>query len=330
LEQLNERNTGTAIFFVPGAGLQAGSFRALAAMLPVPAYGFSWNKGARTRSEWPASLTELAKLFLQEIVSIQPEGPYCLAGHSFGATVCLEMARLLEAKGQGALVSLLDPRHLLPVEADVAQAFGALGSAENLALLSQTAADGSRFTEKVEEISKLPAEERDAAVKKSMPAAAVALLDHVQETNIWYAELLGKAADAAPMADASPRGPRAMSLLQPIHPAFAGAAKAGGSSSNLSAMLSSRVVLFRAEDVREREGQLTASTAERLVREFQEKTFQSDSEVASRIKSRLGGGDLEVIQVRGTHFSMLHEAQALSLALKVCRSLDEWSEQAKA
>eukprot|EP00971_Amphidinium_carterae_P335505 6471402-Amphidinium_carterae.1 len=30
---------------------------------------------------------------------LQPSGPYIFIGHSFGATLCLEMARLVEANG---------------------------------------------------------------------------------------------------------------------------------------------------------------------------------------------------------------------------------------
>ncbi|CAE8623413.1 unnamed protein product [Polarella glacialis] len=44
LERLNERTTGSPVFLVPGAGLQAAGFQALAALLPVPAYGISWPK----------------------------------------------------------------------------------------------------------------------------------------------------------------------------------------------------------------------------------------------------------------------------------------------
>ncbi|CAK9057424.1 Mycoketide-CoA synthase (Polyketide synthase Pks12), partial [Durusdinium trenchii] len=43
------------IFLVPGAGMQAGSFRVLANRLGVPAYGLSWPPGL-PRSQWPSSL----------------------------------------------------------------------------------------------------------------------------------------------------------------------------------------------------------------------------------------------------------------------------------
>ena len=61
-EQLNERAASKQqawpLFFVPGAGMQSGGFRALAALLPLPVYGASWPRGLRPRAEWPATLGE--------------------------------------------------------------------------------------------------------------------------------------------------------------------------------------------------------------------------------------------------------------------------------
>jgi thioesterase domain-containing protein len=46
---------------------------------------------------------------IREIRSVQPHGPYCLAGHSFGGYPVFEMAQQLHADGEAvALVSLLD------------------------------------------------------------------------------------------------------------------------------------------------------------------------------------------------------------------------------
>jgi amino acid adenylation domain-containing protein len=46
------------------------------------------------------SIKEMATLYLQEIRTVQPEGPYFLAGYSFGAMVALEMAQQLWERGQ--------------------------------------------------------------------------------------------------------------------------------------------------------------------------------------------------------------------------------------
>merc|ERR1719221_160969 len=115
------------------------------------------------RDKWPATLEELAKLLLKDVQTIQPNGPYFFAGHSFGATVCLEMARLTEAAGEKvALVVLLDPRSLPPVGADIVSA----GFAESLALISQTVTDGSRYAEHFEELSRVDTAEHDTVLQR--------------------------------------------------------------------------------------------------------------------------------------------------------------------
>ncbi len=54
---------------------------------------------------------DLATHYLWQIQTIQPEGPYLLAGASFGGTVAFEMARQLVAQGQQVgLLALLDTR----------------------------------------------------------------------------------------------------------------------------------------------------------------------------------------------------------------------------
>jgi amino acid adenylation domain-containing protein len=45
------------------------------------------------------SVAEIAKVYLEEIRRIQPEGPYLLGGYSFGGLVAYEMARQLKAVG---------------------------------------------------------------------------------------------------------------------------------------------------------------------------------------------------------------------------------------
>eukprot|EP00435_Cladocopium_sp_Y103_P074523 s357_g49.t1 len=190
LELLNERTSGQPIFLVPGAALQAAGFQALSALLPVPAYGVSWPSSL-PRDRWPSTLSELASLILEEVRRVVPSGPFHFAGHSFGASLCLEMARQVEAAGDTvALVILLDPRSLLPVE-DSGGVFLQAGLLETVALLSQTVADGAHYASLVEELSK-----KDAAAQaeafQNLGAAAVATLDHVHATFRWYATLLSE------------------------------------------------------------------------------------------------------------------------------------------
>merc|ERR1711920_1169733 len=128
----------------------------------------SWPKGSLPRTRWPSSVTELAALLVDEIRKIRPSGPYQLAGHSFGATVSLEMARLLESNGeQVLLVALLDPRSL-PLIETTRQA----SVADTLALLSENMADGRKYAEYCEQLSRLDASEHRSALQRILGSAA--------------------------------------------------------------------------------------------------------------------------------------------------------------
>lgn len=293
LESLNQRTSGTPLFLVPGAGMQVGGFRSLATLLPVPAYGLSWPKGTKPRAEWPETLQELAKLFFEEVKRVQPSGPYQFAGHSFGAAVALEMARAAEL--QGATVSsvvLLDPRHMGGAQAgDLGAAFASTGLADSLALLTQTVPDGSRYAEALEEISRAAESERDAAARRVLSPTVLASLEHVHETTQWYSTLLsGEGHEAA------------------------------------DGHLQARVVLLRATESWHQEA-ASESVAERMVREFQAMTFQSDEQVAERIATWTDpAGAVTTMRAPGTHFSMLHEPAVVTVALRLCRALDESEE----
>ena len=71
-----------------------------------------------------ASIEELAGLHVDAIRGVQSEGPYMLAGHSFGGAVAFDMARQLRDVGaRVALVAILDlerPRRTSPAERDEA------------------------------------------------------------------------------------------------------------------------------------------------------------------------------------------------------------------
>ncbi|MEN9521589.1 MAG: hypothetical protein RLZZ381_4177, partial [Cyanobacteriota bacterium] len=55
------------------------------------------------------SVEEMAKLYIQEVKTIQPQGPYLLGGYSFGGLVAFEMARQFKEQGQEvSLLALLD------------------------------------------------------------------------------------------------------------------------------------------------------------------------------------------------------------------------------
>ena len=101
LVPLNTHGSKSPIFALPGAGGTAFYFKDLSIGLSSdqPFYGLQ-SPGLDGKSEPIKELPDLAKHFLEEIKSIQPEGPYKFLGHSFGGRVALEMAFQLEDLGE--------------------------------------------------------------------------------------------------------------------------------------------------------------------------------------------------------------------------------------
>ncbi len=76
--------------------------------LAQPLYGLVAPSSDR-KSATQNLIKELAAQYIQEIRTLQPEGPYYLAGLSFGGIVAFEMAQQLTAQGQEvALLALFD------------------------------------------------------------------------------------------------------------------------------------------------------------------------------------------------------------------------------
>ena len=68
-----------------------------------------------------SSVEGMAADYLEEIQRIQPRGPYAIAGYSFGGLVALEMAQMLQARGETVeflgLINTVVPEHALPLGA---------------------------------------------------------------------------------------------------------------------------------------------------------------------------------------------------------------------
>ncbi len=99
---------------------QAGSKTPLFAIHDGGGYFFYWGLASRIGSDRPfytvqgdshlngwsrpysssPSIEQLSRRYIQEIQTVQPHGPYHLAGASFGGVVAFEMARQLRAQGQ--------------------------------------------------------------------------------------------------------------------------------------------------------------------------------------------------------------------------------------
>ncbi|MCP6758403.1 MAG: amino acid adenylation domain-containing protein [Fischerella sp. CENA71] len=73
-----------------------------------PVYGLQ-AQGLTGKQEPLTSIEDMANHYIQEIRTIQPNGPYFLAGYSFGGVVAFEMAQQLHIQGQKvALLGLFD------------------------------------------------------------------------------------------------------------------------------------------------------------------------------------------------------------------------------
>jgi thioesterase domain-containing protein len=87
-------------------------YRALAKCLgpDQPVYSLSPPRGERVE-DFPGTVEEWSDLVLEQVLSVGYEGPYLLAGWSFGGVIALEVAEKLEARGHSVrLVAMFDTR----------------------------------------------------------------------------------------------------------------------------------------------------------------------------------------------------------------------------
>ena len=106
---LKPQGTGTPLFCMHGLSGDPCEFFPLAAQLAPdrPAYGLRSPAAASQATR--ITLEEMAQRHLGEILSVQPNGPYLLCGHSSGGTIALEVAQQLQAQGQSvALIAVFD------------------------------------------------------------------------------------------------------------------------------------------------------------------------------------------------------------------------------
>ncbi|WP_020496657.1 non-ribosomal peptide synthetase [Sciscionella marina] len=107
---LRPRGAATPLFCVhPASGFSwsyAGLLRHLDKDIPV--YGLQ-SRGLDTETELPGSLAGIAAEYLEQIRTVQPQGPYRLLGWSFGGLVAQEIAAALREAGEEVeLLALLD------------------------------------------------------------------------------------------------------------------------------------------------------------------------------------------------------------------------------
>jgi thioesterase domain-containing protein/acyl carrier protein len=101
LVAIQPNGTKRPLFCVPGAGGNVLYYYQLARHLgqEQPFYGLQ-AVGLDGETPPDTRVEDMAARYLQEIQTVEPQGPYFLGGHSFGANVVLEMSKQLQLKGQ--------------------------------------------------------------------------------------------------------------------------------------------------------------------------------------------------------------------------------------
>jgi len=97
------------LFCIHGVGGNVLNYQELAQYLGAdqPVYGIQ-SRTARGLAD-DSSVEQMAAQYIEDMRSVQPEGPYFLCGQSFGGLIAYEIARQLKAGGQKAeLVALVD------------------------------------------------------------------------------------------------------------------------------------------------------------------------------------------------------------------------------
>lgn len=168
------------LFCPQGAGGNVLCYRELASYLgsDQPVYGLQ-AKGLDGKEEPYTCLKEMAADYIRQIRTVQPEGPYFLAGLSFGGIVAFEMAQQLHAQGEKVVfVGMFDtyrpgyPRLLPPIPRLVStlgytlHRFLQLEPKEKLALVLKKARISKKSTNKSISIQKSKATVQQAEVKQ--------------------------------------------------------------------------------------------------------------------------------------------------------------------
>ncbi len=101
LVPIKPQGTKTPLYIIHGAGLNVLLFNALAVNMDAdqPVYGLQ-AKGLNGIDEPLDSIEAIADHYVSAIMAQNPDGPYALAGYSFGGIIAYEMTRQLEARGK--------------------------------------------------------------------------------------------------------------------------------------------------------------------------------------------------------------------------------------
>ncbi|WP_188492326.1 alpha/beta fold hydrolase [Williamsia phyllosphaerae] len=110
-----ETTQATPLFVVAGAGGPASSLMAMARHLaPGRAVHGLQALGLERTGRPDRSVTAMARRYVELITTVQPHGPYLLAGHSMGGVVALEMSAQLADRGE-------QTRHLIAIDTSLSE-----------------------------------------------------------------------------------------------------------------------------------------------------------------------------------------------------------------
>jgi amino acid adenylation domain-containing protein len=110
LVPIKPQGSKVPLFMVHGAGLNILNFVNVIKHFDKeqPVYGIQ-GTGPKDLNNWFESIEEMAAHYIQAIIKINPNGPYAIAGFSFGGIVAFEMARQLKEQGKTvSIIALLD------------------------------------------------------------------------------------------------------------------------------------------------------------------------------------------------------------------------------
>jgi amino acid adenylation domain-containing protein len=109
---LNESRSGELLFIIPGTGGKSEGFHEFAQAMEETYKVYGLHMMGTQRGEKPLrNIRAIASQNIRWMKKIQPQGPYRLMGHSFGAHVVYEMARQLELANEAVdFVAVLDSK----------------------------------------------------------------------------------------------------------------------------------------------------------------------------------------------------------------------------
>lgn len=101
LVEIKPTGSKKPLYIVHGVGCSVTSYYRLAEVIDAdqPLIGFQ-VKGISGKEEPNSTLEEMAAHYIKEMLNYQKEGPYSIAGYSFGGYVAYEMARQLKSMGK--------------------------------------------------------------------------------------------------------------------------------------------------------------------------------------------------------------------------------------